>query len=110
MCVHPKTYKKLALQVGALFAGLSAICFVWPWIRGMDAELSALHYKMWQMAFFGYTGFNLASFIAAVVQSFIWGVIAVGLWRLAGVCCEGKGSVSVAEGVGKEGGHCGSCK
>ena len=108
MCVHPKSYKKLALQVGALFAGLAAICFVWPWIRGMDAGLSALHYQLWKMAFFGYTGFNLVSFIAAVAQSFIWGMIAVGVWRLAGVCCDGKGSADAS--VSGTGDHCGNCK
>lgn len=87
MCVHPKTYTKLALQIGALFVGLYVICFFWPTIRGLDAELSALHYKMWQIAFLGFTGFNAASFIAGLAQAFVWGLIAVGLWRLAGICC-----------------------
>ena len=108
MCVHPKTYSKLALQVGALFGGLYVLCFFWPAIRGLDAELSALHLKMWQIAFFGFSGFNVASFIFGLVQSVVWGVIAVGVWRLAGVCCNRNGHMQASSEEGKEGGHC--CK
>ncbi|MDO8505945.1 MAG: hypothetical protein Q7S48_05235 [bacterium] len=108
MCIHPKTYKKLALQVGALFSGLSVLCFFWPMIRGLSPELMTFHYQMWQIAFFGYTGANVASFISAVVQSFIWGVIVVGVWKLAGICCKGGGHGQVSVADGKEGGDC--CK
>ncbi len=105
MCIHPKTYKKLALQVGALFAGLAVLCFIWPIVRGLDAELSTLHMQLWSIAFVGYTGFNITSLIAAVVQSFIWGVIAVGVWRLAGICCSAS---SRKGGASSSGGEC--CK
>ena len=110
MCVHPKTYTKLALQVGALFSGLYVLCFFWPTIRGLSAELSALHFQMWQIAFFGYTGMNIASFVAGFVQAFVWGVIAVVVWKLAGICCGGhRGAVLAGDGSSsKEGGAC--CK
>ena len=109
MCVHPKTYSKLALQVGVLFGGLYVLCFFWPSIRGLSAELSALHYQMWQIAFLGFSGFNVASFISGLIQSVIWGVITVGVWRLAGLCCGGHGGGSAtAGGAEKEGGAC--CK
>lgn len=109
MCVHPKTYTKLALQVGALFGGLYVLCFFWPAVRGLSAELSALHLQMWQIAFFGFSGFNVASFISGLVQSFIYGLIAVGVWRLAGLCCGGHGgAVTSSAETEKEGGAC--CK
>ncbi len=108
MCVHPKTYKKLALQVGGLFAGLAVLCFVWPIVRGMDTELATLHTQLWSIAFVGYTGFNITSLIAAVVQSFVWGVIAVGVWKLAGICCAGGGHAEASGSDAKESGDC--CK
>lgn len=109
MCVHPKTYSKLAVQVGMLFGGLYVLCFFWPAIRGMDAELAALHWKMWQMAFFGFSGFNVASFISGLIQSFIFGLIAVGVWRLAGLCCSGHSGAGASGGEAeKESGAC--CK
>lgn len=108
MCVHPKSYTKLAMQAGLLFAGLSVLCFIWPAIRGLDAELTALHTKMWTIAFFGYTGFNLTSLIAALIQSFIWGVIAVGVWRLMGFCVVEKGAEGEKHEHAEGGGTC--CK
>lgn len=96
MCVHPKTYKKFALQVGSLFALAFVACFAWYWIRGGGAELQTLHLNSLKLAFFGFTGMNLASFVAGLVQSFIWGLIAVGLWRLAGICCGFPGHKSGA--------------
>ena len=105
MCVHPKTYSKLALQTGLLFGGLYVLCFLWPWMRGLNAELSALHFKMWQIAFFGYTGMNVMSFIVGLVQSFIWGAVAVGVWRLMGWCSGARASHEHSEG-----GHCADCK
>lgn len=110
MCVHPKTYSKLALQVGVLFGGLYVLCFFWPAIRGLDAELVALHFKMWQIAFFGFSGFNAASFISGLIQSFVYGLIAVGVWRLSGLCCggHGGGAKSGSDSAEKEGGAC--CK
>ncbi len=108
MCVHPKTYKKLALQVGALFAGLAVLCFIWPSVRGFDTALTTLHTQLWSIAFVGYTGFNITSLIAAVAQSFIWGVIAVGVWKLAGICCGGGGHANAPGEVEKADGDC--CK
>ncbi len=105
MCMQHKSYSRFALRVGLWFVGIYALCFVWPWIRGLNVELSALHYQMWQIAFFGFTGFNLGSFIVGLMQVFIWGLIAAGLWKLAGFCCGcERDKVQTAE---SHGGHCG---
>lgn len=102
MCVHPKTYKKFALQVGGLFALAFVACFAWYWIRGGGTELQTYHLNGLKLAFFGFTGMNLASFIAGLIQSFIWGLIAVGLWRLAGICCGTSGHKSAPSAAGND--------
>ncbi len=75
---------KQGTKVGVFLVILFIICFVWLYLRGGSPEIRILHNNLLVLSFFGFSGVNLSSFIAGAVQSFIWGYVAVALWRLAG--------------------------
>ena len=71
------------LRLSVFFAILFTVCFIWFYIRGGGNELTQLHNNLLALAFFGWSGMNAISFILGIIQSFIWGYIATGLWYLA---------------------------
>ncbi len=75
---------KQGTKVGVFFVILFIICFGWLYLRGGSFEIRVLHNNLLILSFFGFSGLNFSSFVAGVVQSFIWGYVAVALWRLAG--------------------------
>lgn len=87
-----RSYTRLAMRVGIFFGLAFAVCFMWYWVRGGGTEVQAYHLLGLKLAFFGFSGMNLISFVAGAVQSFVWGLIATGLWRLAGICCGSSAS------------------
>lgn len=75
-------------RVGLFFVILFIVCFVWFYLRaGSDSE--PLHNSLLALSFFGWSGMNLVSFILGLIQSFIWGYLAVALWRLSGIFFKG---------------------
>jgi len=65
----------------ALFGGIAFIaCFLWSYTIG-DTALHSLHVDMFRMSFFAFSGINIASFIAGLIQSILWGLISG--WALA---------------------------
>ena len=81
------SYLHCANRVGLFFTALFVLCFAWYFIQPVEREL---HLSLFKLSFLGFNGMNGLSFILAVVQSYIWGYIVVGLWRLVG-CCSCKG-------------------
>jgi len=70
-------------KLGLFFVVIFTVCFIWYFLRGGSAELRQLHNDLLALAFFGWTGMNFFSFVLGLVQSFIWGYIAVALWKIA---------------------------
>lgn len=81
MCCTSKKSGGLGWTLSVLFAVLYVLCFVWYWIRGGDSALQEFHLNSLRLAFFGFTGMNAASFIAGLVQAFIWGWIVAVIWK-----------------------------
>tara|TARA_Y100000310_G_C20515250_1_gene730865 strand:- start:443 stop:700 length:258 start_codon:yes stop_codon:yes gene_type:complete len=66
----PRLAKSLALFGAIAFA----LEFFWSYVIS-DAALFALHEDLLQMYIFFYTGLNLTSFVAIVVQGALWGYV-----------------------------------
>ena len=81
------SYLGCANKVGLFFIILFALCFFWYFIHPVEQEL---HLSSLKLAFFGYTGMDVKSFILGAIQVYIWGYIAVGAWRI--VSCHNCGS------------------
>jgi len=81
--MNNQNFWKLGTKIGLFFIIIFITCFAWYFIRGGNTELLQLHNNLLAITFFGWSGMNLASFILGLIQSFIWGYIAVALWRLA---------------------------
>ena len=79
------TYMRCANSIGLFLAVLFIICFAWFYIRPME---QGLHLSLLSMSYFGFNGMNFASFISGLIQTYIWGYIIVGIWRLVGCCCK----------------------
>ena len=77
-----------AMKVGMFFAVLFVLCFARSWAWG-DAGLQALHLSLLKVTFLWFTGINAISFVLGLVQSFIYGVAVVGIWRLISSSCNG---------------------
>lgn len=76
---------KPGCRVGCFLALLFVACFAWFWIRPVH---QGLHMQLMELSFFGFSGLNFMSFLAGLIQSFIWGSVGVALWRLSGECCS----------------------
>lgn len=76
-------YWRCANRIGLFFVILYIVCFVVHYINPVDAELRV---KLFQMAFFGFSGMNFVSFLLGLVQVYIWGYLGLGLWFLVGCC------------------------
>jgi hypothetical protein len=81
----------MAPRVGLFFAVLFVLCFLWYFIHPAQQDLMLA--KM-QIAFYGFSGMNLLSFVFGLVQSFVYGVVLFGLWHLIvqGGCKKACGS------------------
>jgi len=77
-----QNFWKFGTRIGLFFAILFIVCFVWFFIRNASLEIKSLHNNLFALAFFGWSGMNFISFILGLVQSFVWGYAAVGLWYL----------------------------
>jgi len=71
---------KHAHKVGIFLALLFVFCFVWYWVRPVH---QGLHIQLLELSFFGYSGMNVFSFFAGLVQIYLWGYVGVGVWYLA---------------------------
>lgn len=70
---------KLGNKIGLFFATLFVVCFAWYYINPIMQEL---HVDLLELSFIGYSGMNFSSFIAGLIQSYIWGYVGLGLWKL----------------------------
>jgi len=80
-----KNIWKNGTRIGLFFVILFVVCFTWFYLRGGSSELKNLHNNLFALTFFGWSGMNFLSFILGLIQSFIWGYIAVALWVLSGL-------------------------
>lgn len=79
---------KKALRFSLFLVALFAVCFFWYWARPAAQDLML---QNMQMSYFWFSGMNVLSFISGAVQTFVWGMIIAGLWKLTvGCCCEKK--------------------
>ncbi len=76
---------KRGTRMGLFFAILFIVCFAWFYIRNGSANIKELHDSLFALSFFGWSGMNFASFILGLIQSFVWGYIAVWLWDISGL-------------------------
>lgn len=87
--MNNKNYWQVGTRVGLFFAILFIVCFAWFYIRVGSSELKQLHDSLFALSFFGWSGMNFVSFILGLMQSFVWGYIAVALWNLTGIFSKG---------------------
>lgn len=80
-------YLRCANRVGLFLLILYAICFVWHYVSPGDSDLRV---KLFQMAFFGFSGMNFLSFVLGAFQVYVWAYVGVGIWYLVG-CCHARG-------------------
>ena len=66
-------------RVGLFLVMLFALCFLWYFVRGVEQDF---HLRSLRLAFLGFDGMNFSSFVFGVIQVYVWGYGAVGLWRL----------------------------
>ncbi|MBI4427278.1 MAG: hypothetical protein HY569_02250 [Candidatus Magasanikbacteria bacterium] len=78
-------YWRCANRIGLFLALLFILCFTVHYFRPVDAELRV---KLFQMAFFGFSGMNFVSFVLGLIQSYIYAYIGLGLWFLVGCCLK----------------------
>lgn len=83
--MNNQNFWQKGLRLGVFFAILFVICFIWYYLRGGSDEIKTLHNSLFELSFFGWSGMNASSFIYGIIQSFIWGYIAVALWNLSGL-------------------------
>lgn len=76
-------YLKCANRIGLFLAILFVICFVWYYIGPAE---QGLHLQLLHLTYFWFSGMNVVSFIAGLIQTYIWGYIVVGAWWLVGCC------------------------
>lgn len=76
-------YWRCAHHIGLFLAVLFVLCFFWGFIHPVEP---AFHLSSLRLAFFGFSGFNLLSFILGLIQSYIAAYIGVGIWYLVGCC------------------------
>ena len=76
-----KNQWKLAHRIGIFFVLAFVPCFLWVFVRGVEAEL---HMSLFKLSFVGFSGMNIGSFIAGAVQVYIWAYVYIVLWGLAG--------------------------
>jgi len=83
------SFLKCANSIGLFLVALFAICFLWYYIRPVE---QVLHLKLFRMAYFGFRGMNVVSFVLGAVQTYIWAYVAIGIWQIVGCCFKaGKG-------------------
>ena len=83
--MNNQNFWKLGARIGVFFAILFVICFAWYYIRGGSTELLKLHENLLALSYFGWSGVNFTSFILGLIQTFIWGYVALALWNLSGI-------------------------
>lgn len=88
MCVTKENMWRWGNKVGLFFVLAFLGCFAWYYIHPVE---QSFHLSSLRLAFFGFSGMNGVSFIAGLVQSYIWGYLAVIGWYLVGLCCGDKG-------------------
>jgi len=71
-------YWKCANKVGLFLVVLFAICFAWYFINPVEQEM---HLAMFKMSYLGFEEMNAAGFLLGAVQTYIWGYLAVALWK-----------------------------
>jgi hypothetical protein len=83
-CSCPNDYWYYANKIGLLFILLFAVCFFWSYFRPINP---GLHLELMQLKFFGFTGVNFSSFVAGLVQSYLWGYIVIIFWKIICLSC-----------------------
>lgn len=68
-----------AHRLGLFFVIWFAICFAWYYLHPVEQDL---HMRMFMLSFFRFTGMNAMSFVSGVIQSYLWGHIAIITWVL----------------------------
>lgn len=78
---------RCANRVGLFLLILFVICFVWHYVYPVDNDLRV---KLFKMAYPGFSGMSLGSFVIGAIETYIYAYIGVGLWYLVG-CCHARG-------------------
>lgn len=69
-----------ANRLGVFLLFLFILCFIWYYLMPSGRTL---HEQLLKFTLFGFSGMNLASFILAAIQSYLWGYIFLVLWNLS---------------------------
>jgi len=72
-------YLQQANRLGLFLISLFIICFLWFYINPIEKEL---HEQLFRLTFFGFSSMNFIGFIFGLIQSYVWGYIFTGIWRL----------------------------
>ncbi len=70
--------KKFGLTLSTFFALGYVVDFLWHFI--LPKEGKDLYLELLKIVYIGFTGFNIQSFFVGLVQIYIWGWIAAGVF------------------------------
>lgn len=79
----PCSWWRCANRIGLFLVLLLVLCFLWGSVNTTEPEL---HLRNLRLMFLGFSGLNVASFVLAAIQVYVWAYIGVGLWQLVGCC------------------------
>ncbi|MBU1177381.1 MAG: hypothetical protein ABIG88_02555 [Patescibacteria group bacterium] len=72
-------YLQQANRLGLFFIILFIICFLWFYINPIEKEL---HQQLFRLTFFGFSDMSVIGFISGLVQSYVWGYVFIGIWKV----------------------------
>ena len=74
-------YKHLAIPVAMVFSAIYIVAYFWGYTTD-DPAVRQLHLDLLKLFILGFNGLNGLSFFLGLVQSFIWGLVAAGIFHL----------------------------
>jgi hypothetical protein len=84
------SFLKWGHKIGLFFVLWTIICVAWYYVLPFGAE-RMLYIQLFRLSFFDISGASWTSVLSAIVQSYIFGYVAVGTWVAAEwLACPGK--------------------
>ena len=74
-------------RIGVFFVFLFIIDVLWHYLRPVQPELINQFYEI---SYLWFTGFNLQSLVLALVQTYVWAYVIVGIWYITEDLCKCK--------------------
>ena len=72
-------------RIGIFFVFIFIVDVLWHYLRPVQPELIN---QVYEISYLWFTGFNLQSLILALVQTYVWAYVIVGVWYLTEDLCK----------------------